>query len=126
MKAFRWLLPGFAIFGFFATFLLEATFEARTTRAQMVRKEEGRWVTVGASVNLIDVPKTAIVEPGRDGLAALVDVDRLEGPVLHLESIRRFAWLARIGCLVAAISTLAGFWVIDRLRLAPPPDAIET
>lgn len=124
MKALRWFLPGFALTGFFASFLLEASFEARTTRVQLVRREEGRWATVGSPIDLVDVSPRAIVEPGRDGIAALVDADRLKEPVLHAKSIRQFAWLARIGCLLAALGTFLGFRAIDRLRI-PPPDAIE-
>lgn len=112
----RWLVPTAALLGFFVTFLMEASFEARSTRVQVVRREDGRWATVGPPVQWVDVPRAAIVEPGRDGIAALVDGARVKEPVLTLDSIRRFAWIARIGCLLALALGVFGPRLIDRMR----------
>lgn len=117
MKVVRWLLPVFAGAGFFATFLFEASFQARATRVQLVCREEGRWATVGNPKEWVAVPKAAIVQPGRDGVATLVDATRVREPVLGMESIRRFAWVARVGCLLALALGIFGPRMIDRVRL---------
>jgi hypothetical protein len=116
LKALRWLLPAFAGVGFIATFLFEASFQARSTLVQLVRKEEGRWVTVGKPAEWVAVPQAAVVEPGREGVATLVDGARVREPVLAMDAIRRFAWVARIGCLLALALGVFGPRLIDRVR----------
>jgi hypothetical protein len=129
MRAMRRLLQGLAalaVLGFFATFLMEATFQGRSTRVQLVRHDSGaRLATVGTPFDAVDVPREAIVEPARDGLAALVDAKKLaaSGPTLRLDTVQRFAWLARIGCVLAAGCLLLGIRISDRLGL--PPDLSE-
>ena len=116
MKILRWLLPAVASAGFLATFLFEASFQARTTRVQLVRREEGRWATVGKPEEWVAVPRAAVVQPGRDGIATLVDVTRMREPVLGMDSIRRFAWVARVGCLLALALGVFAPPMIDRIR----------
>lgn len=119
MKGVLWLFLALAAVGFFATFVFEASFEARSTRVQLVRREGGpqsRWLTVGAPFQVLDVPPSAVVEKGRDEVATLVDAEilRQSGGILPLESIHRFAWIARIGCLLAAALLVTGVRLLRR------------
>ena len=122
MKAVLRLLFAVALAGFAFTFAIEASFEGRTTRIQLVRKgPDGALGFVGDPVEIVDVPAAATVQAGGLGRAALVDIRALEshGPVLKTDSIRSFAWPARLGCLLAAISVFVGMRLYERYRVGP-------
>ncbi|MGV3614738.1 MAG: hypothetical protein ACO1SV_05305 [Fimbriimonas sp.] len=130
MKAALWVLLALAIGGFFASFLFEAGFEARSSRVQLVRRESGpgsAWRTEGSPFEMLDVPLDSVVEPGRDGAAALVDVNRVNRhrPILLTSTVRQFAWLARGACLMAALCLFAGLRFYERMgagRLSDPTE----
>lgn len=123
MRTVLWVLVGFAALGFFASFGFEAIFLARSTKVQLVKRdprEAGRWITMGDPFEVVDVPEAAVVEKGRDEIAALVDAGALRkaGPTLTLETIRRYAWIGRLGALLAISYLLFGMWLLKSRRVS--------
>ena len=115
-----------AIVGFLFTFFLEASFEARAQTVQFIRanpqglkKGAEGYTELGPPQRVVlDQPGALLPGYGPNG-SRLADVDHLRAKAispLHLESVRLMAWYARVGCLIAALMSLAGIVALNRLQ----------
>ena len=113
--------------GFFATWLLEASFEGRAQLVQFVRMNPDGlragsqgYVTLGAPQKVIlDAPGAFLPGYASPGVR-LADVDWLKRKSLsplHLGSVQLIAWYARVGCLLSMAISVVGLVVLQRSQL---------
>ncbi len=127
-----WATFGIAILGFASTFALEASFEGRAQKVQIVKIDTSQHSPFGPvtsdvgdpTMMIVDDPSAFLKNRTATGLPML-DAGKLEASgALKLETAQSVVTLARSGCVLAAIVTLAGLVLLGRFRgfVVPPPE----
>ena len=134
MRSMRFVLWIFLIassLGFFASTILEKSYEAKAQKVQIVRIDHQAKNPLGQETVDVGVPALLIVEDDRPFLKnktplglPMIDVETLHqknGSIIRLETIQSVTALARVGCLLTICSMIFGLIIVRRLSAWIPP-----
>jgi|GEM_PF-4994043 len=132
MRLVLWILAAMAALGTFASFAIEAAYEARSIEGQLVRRNGSSWTKVGKPVKMIAPDPEALLPTPPNERTPWFDIDRLNAApraVLRLEDIKSTLHMARFGAAGALVLVGLGLaWIRNGLHgpfRALDPDLIR-
>ncbi len=123
MRTVLWVLVALAAFGFWFSFAMEGSYARQSRLIQIVRRTTAPdplpYESVGEPSRFLVSDPSVLMAPFKPGDPERADEAQLKGggvSLIPLEQLTLFAYLARVGSLVAGVICLLG---LRFLRSAP-------